>query len=275
MTQNSNYYNLHNVSHQHLRVSDHLSELVENTLSDLVNSKCIAIDVTVEVYTPSLKERTNLKSLLEVVSSSAEFESIPIRRHEIVSLSNLIRSTLRRLTSRPSSSKPTSATTGPRGRSSASVGESDEPSFCLCRRRVLECLAQLARRYGPVPNVRASGVGQRLALPTIPHFEPELPILKRKRIRTSYPTLDVTHEFVKGEYTSITPIVLQISLSCDVDEEEDEGDTLVVAPHFPAKKMVSWWVVVGEQSTRQLLSIKYVKLEFNEDSDGSGDETEE
>jgi pre-mRNA-splicing helicase BRR2 len=41
MTQNPNYYNLHNVSHQHL--SDHLSELVENTLGDLVNSKCIAI----------------------------------------------------------------------------------------------------------------------------------------------------------------------------------------------------------------------------------------
>jgi pre-mRNA-splicing helicase BRR2 len=41
MTQNPNYYNLHNVSHQHL--SDHLSDLVENTLNDLVNSKCIAI----------------------------------------------------------------------------------------------------------------------------------------------------------------------------------------------------------------------------------------
>lgn len=41
MTQNPNYYNLHNVSHQHL--SDHLSQLVETTLSDLVNSKCISI----------------------------------------------------------------------------------------------------------------------------------------------------------------------------------------------------------------------------------------
>jgi pre-mRNA-splicing helicase BRR2 len=39
-------------------------------------------DVTVEVYTLSLKERTKLKGLLEVVSSSAEFETIPIRRHE-------------------------------------------------------------------------------------------------------------------------------------------------------------------------------------------------
>ncbi|KAG5219829.1 DEIH-box ATPase [Salix suchowensis] len=101
MTQNPNYYNLHNVSHAHL--SDHLSELVENTLADLVNSKCISIEdemdisalnlgmiaayynisyVTVEVYTLSLKERTKLKGLLEVVSSSAEFETIPIRRHE-------------------------------------------------------------------------------------------------------------------------------------------------------------------------------------------------
>lgn len=34
------------------------------------------------MYTLSLKERTKLKGLLEVVSSSAEFETIPIRRHE-------------------------------------------------------------------------------------------------------------------------------------------------------------------------------------------------
>ncbi len=38
--------------------------------------------MTVEVYTLSLKERTKLKGLLEVVSSSAEFETVPIRRHE-------------------------------------------------------------------------------------------------------------------------------------------------------------------------------------------------
>ena len=47
MTRNPNYYNLHNVSHQHL--SDHLSELVENTLSDLVNSKCITIEDEMDV----------------------------------------------------------------------------------------------------------------------------------------------------------------------------------------------------------------------------------
>ena len=41
MIQNPNSYNLHNVSHRHF--SDHLSELVENVLNDLVNSKCITI----------------------------------------------------------------------------------------------------------------------------------------------------------------------------------------------------------------------------------------
>jgi preprotein translocase subunit Sec63 len=29
-----------------------------------------------------------------------------------------------------------------------------------------------------------------------------------------------------------------------------------VAPYFPGKKLANWWVVVGQQSARQLLSIK-------------------
>ena len=40
------------------------------------------LDITVEVYTLSLKEHTKLKGLLEVVSSSAEFETVPIQRHK-------------------------------------------------------------------------------------------------------------------------------------------------------------------------------------------------
>ncbi|XXG59104.1 hypothetical protein AAC387_Pa04g1243 [Persea americana] len=42
LTQNPNYYGLQGVSHSHL--SYHLSELVENTLSDLESSKCVAIE---------------------------------------------------------------------------------------------------------------------------------------------------------------------------------------------------------------------------------------
>jgi pre-mRNA-splicing helicase BRR2 len=87
----------------------------------------------------------------------------------------------------------------------------------------------------------------------------------------SYPTLDVTHELVKGDYTAGAPIVLKVSLSKDADDEnEAEDDQTVVAPFYPKKKLANWWLVVGEPSTRQLLSIKRVtvnkslsvKLEF-------------
>jgi hypothetical protein len=42
----------------------------------------VNLDVTVEVHTLSLKEHTKPKGVLEVVSSSAEFDTIPIRHHK-------------------------------------------------------------------------------------------------------------------------------------------------------------------------------------------------
>merc|ERR1712071_515875 len=42
MTQNPNYYNLQGVTYRHL--SDHLSEMVETTLSELEHSKCISVE---------------------------------------------------------------------------------------------------------------------------------------------------------------------------------------------------------------------------------------
>ncbi|ORX98893.1 Sec63-domain-containing protein [Basidiobolus meristosporus CBS 931.73] len=101
MTRNPNYYNLQGTTHRHL--SDHLSELVENTLNDLVASKCITIEdemdifplnlgmiaayyninyIAVEMFSMSLTANTKLRGLLEIISSAAEFESIPIRHHE-------------------------------------------------------------------------------------------------------------------------------------------------------------------------------------------------
>jgi pre-mRNA-splicing helicase BRR2 len=75
---------------------------VEQTLEDLANSKCIAIEeddvsplnlgmiaayyyinyVTIEAFSLSLRQKTKLRGLLEIVSSAAEFEEIPIRHHE-------------------------------------------------------------------------------------------------------------------------------------------------------------------------------------------------
>lgn len=105
MAQNPNYYSLQGTTNRHL--SDHLSELVETTLNDLAQSKCITIEddmdvaplnlgmiaayyninyVTVETFSISLKATTKLKGLLEIVSSATEFDSIPIRHHEDIVL---------------------------------------------------------------------------------------------------------------------------------------------------------------------------------------------
>lgn len=101
LTQNPNYYNLQGVSHRHL--SDHLSELVENTLSDLEASKCVSIEddmdlsplnlgmiasyyyisyTTIERFSSSLTSKTRMKGLLEVLSSASEYAYIPIRPGE-------------------------------------------------------------------------------------------------------------------------------------------------------------------------------------------------
>lgn len=101
MTQNPNYYNLQGMSHRHL--SDHLSELVENTISDLEQSKCISIEdemdvsplnlgmiaayyyinyTTIELFSMSLNAKTKVKGLIEIISNAAEYEEIPIRHHE-------------------------------------------------------------------------------------------------------------------------------------------------------------------------------------------------
>ncbi|KAF5400264.1 U5 small nuclear ribonucleoprotein helicase [Paragonimus heterotremus] len=102
MTQNPNYYNLQGVTHRHL--SDHLSELVETTLTDLEHSKCISIEDgmdlcplnlgmisayyyiqynTIELFSLSLTGKMKIRGLLDVVSNASEFDSLlPVRHHE-------------------------------------------------------------------------------------------------------------------------------------------------------------------------------------------------
>lgn len=101
LTQNPNYYNLQGVSHRHL--SDQLSELVENTISDLEASKCVTVEdefllsplnlgmiasyyyisyTTIERFSSSVTSKTKLKGLLEILASASEFEQLPIRPGE-------------------------------------------------------------------------------------------------------------------------------------------------------------------------------------------------
>ncbi|KAK1284246.1 hypothetical protein QJS10_CPB21g01301 [Acorus calamus] len=109
LTQNPNYYNLPGVSHRHL--SDHLSELVEQTLSDLEASKCVAIEddmdlsalnngiiasyyyisyTTIERFSSSLTSKTKMKGLLDVLASATEYAHLPIRPGEEEQIRKLI-----------------------------------------------------------------------------------------------------------------------------------------------------------------------------------------
>ncbi|WCJ30807.1 U5 small nuclear ribonucleoprotein helicase putative [Euphorbia peplus] len=109
LTQNPNYYNLQGVSHRDL--SDHLSELVENTLSELEASKCVSIEEdmdlsplnlgmiasyyyisydTIERFSSSLTPKTKMKGLLDILASASEYAQIPIRPGEEEKLRRLI-----------------------------------------------------------------------------------------------------------------------------------------------------------------------------------------
>lgn len=116
LTQNPNYYNLQGVSHSHL--SDYLSELVENTLDDLQQSKCITVEeddttdagvvsvvsplnlgmiashyyikyTTVEAFSSLLTKKTKLRGLLEILAAASEFETIQVRHKEDYALKKL------------------------------------------------------------------------------------------------------------------------------------------------------------------------------------------
>ena len=108
MTQNPNYYGMQGVSHRHL--SDHMSELVETTLNELEQSKCISIEddmdtsplnlgmiaayyyinyTTIELFSMSLKAKTMISGLIEIVAAATEFAELEIRHGEDILLKNL------------------------------------------------------------------------------------------------------------------------------------------------------------------------------------------
>ncbi|CAN8067460.1 unnamed protein product [Agarophyton chilense] len=108
LPKNPNYYGMSGVSH--VEISNHLSEIVETTLSDLESSKCISLETedevgdversqqrlstqdigrvaahfyirhaTVELFASSVTANTKVRGLLDILSLAAEFSEIPVR----------------------------------------------------------------------------------------------------------------------------------------------------------------------------------------------------
>ena len=109
LTQNPNYYNMTGVTHRH--ISDHLSDLVESVLSDLEESGLIAIEndfdlealnlgmisayycvkyTTVEIFAASLRAKTKLKGLMEVLSAASEYDDVLVRPGEELQIQKLL-----------------------------------------------------------------------------------------------------------------------------------------------------------------------------------------
>ena len=71
----------------------------------------------------------------------------------------------------------------------------------------------------------------------------------------SYPNIEVSYSISDAtSLTSSEPISLTITLDREADDA-DPDDQVADAPHFPHRKMVSWWLVLGDPTTKNLYVI--------------------
>lgn len=103
LPKNPNYYGMRGVSPND--ISNHLSEIVERSLSDLETSKCVATEgendislgplnlgiiashyylrhTTVELFASSISGNTKLNGILDIVSLASEFDCVAVRNGE-------------------------------------------------------------------------------------------------------------------------------------------------------------------------------------------------
>lgn len=75
-----------------------------------------------------------------------------------------------------------------------------------------------------------------------------------------YPNIDLDFQVEDSEnVTSGEPAYLKVKIEREVEEDE-EPDTNVHAPFYPNRKMENWWLVVGEEKTKNLLAIKRITI---------------
>jgi len=195
------------VTHRHL--SDHLSELVEHTLSDLEQSKCISIEddmdtsplnlgmiaayyyinyTTIELFSMSLNAKTKIRGLLEIIANAAEYALISIRHHEDVILKQLAMKVPHKLTN-PKYTDPHLKTNLllqahlSRMQLSAELQSDTEEILGKAIRLIQACVDVLSSNGWLSPALAAMELAQMVTqgmwskdsyLKQLPHFTPEL-----------------------------------------------------------------------------------------------------
>ncbi|PKI82775.1 Brr2p [Malassezia vespertilionis] len=311
-------------------IGDYLSELVETTLGELESTKCIAMEddvdvsplnlgmiasfynvsyATIDVLHLSLSPATKLRGMLEIVSSAAEFDDIPIRHHEDVLLRRLydrLPLKLERLQVESPHHKVFILLQAHFSRLTLPADLAQDQREVLDRVLTLlnacvdvmssgamlnaiiamelshMCVQAVWDRDSPlyqVPHFTKATVERCHArqiddvfalgdaLPDMREKEREelLQLDKRQladvaRLTNEFPYIEVHFEVENAQQLdSATPIVLHATLEREADEEE-EPDNTAIAPFFPSKKLVAWWLILGDPGSRSLLSIKRVTL---------------
>ncbi|CAH1258042.1 SNRNP200 [Branchiostoma lanceolatum] len=77
------------------------------------------------------------------------------------------------------------------------------------------------------------------------------------RFCNRYPNIELAYEVMeKDNLHSGSPVMMVVTL-----EREDEAAGPVVAPFFPQKREEGWWVVIGDNKSNSLISIKRLTLQ--------------
>ncbi len=328
LQQNPQAYNCQGKSMQH--IGDYLSELVETTLADLENSKCIAIEdemdvsplnlgmiasyynvsyVTIDVFNMSLKDKTKLRGMLEIVSSAAEFEDLPIRQHEDVLLQRLydrLPLKLDRLNLLSPYHKVYILLQAHFARLTLPVDlEADQRIVLGKVLNLLSACVDVMSSNAYLNAIVAMELSQMVVqavwdkdsvLRQVPHFSAE--VIERCRARgvedvfglsdlladlseverdellqmdkkqtarvaafvNAFPYIELSYsiETPRDEMNASDPITVRVTL--DKDDEDDEEALVVQSAFYPARKLVQWWVVIGDPATKNLLAIKKVTV---------------
>nr|ODN85918.1 pre-mRNA-splicing helicase BRR2 [Cryptococcus depauperatus CBS 7841] len=327
LMQNPGFYNLQGTSPTH--VADYLSELVETTLNDLVESDCIIIqddmdtlpnnlgmiasfyyisNITVETFSASIKETTKLKGLLEIVSSAHEFETVPIRHHEDSLLERiydrvpvkvakvdysspyfktylLLQAHFSRLTLPPDLVIDQTFILGKvTGLLSACVDVMSSKSFLSCLGAMdlsQMCIQAIWDRDSPLKQVpyfdnevlgrfKAKGFDSVYDIMELEDDERnellkmnDRQIARVAKFVNSYPNIEVTYTVEDADQlTTSDPVVIKVILDREADDDNPD-DQVADAPHYPHKKLVSWWLVVGDEKTKTLYAIKKITVKAN------------